>query len=242
LIPIRDENPTELTPIVTLLFIALNVAAWFLVQGAGTEQALEASVMAFGAVPCEVTGRCAVEGLSWAGVLTSMFMHGSWEHIIGNMLFLWVFGNNIEDSMGHVRFFLFYLLCGVAAALAHVYFNAGSAIPTVGASGAISGIMGAYIVLYPHARVRTWIPPFFFLNLRAIFFLGYWFFIQIAMASAESGAPEGEQSGVAVWAHVGGFLVGLALVKVFENRALVEARKAKVLLTQEQLARTHPWQ
>jgi membrane associated rhomboid family serine protease len=241
MIPIKDENPTELTPVVTLLFIAVNAAAWFLVQGAGTEQALQASVTTFGAVPCEVTARCAVEGLSWAGVVTSMFMHGSWEHIIGNMLFLWVFGNNIEDSMGHVRFFVFYVLCGVAAALAHVYFNAGSEIPTVGASGAISGIMGAYILLYPNARVRTWVPPFFFLNLRAIFFLGYWFILQLGMAAAEAGAAEGEQSGVAVMAHLGGFVVGLALVKVFENRALTEARRRKVVLTQEELARTHPW-
>jgi membrane associated rhomboid family serine protease len=237
MIPIRDENPTELTPYVTLLFIVLNAAAWLLVQGAGSEQALQASVSAFGAVPCEVTSRCAVDGLSWGAVLTSMFMHGSWEHIIGNMLFLWVFGNNIEDSTGHVRFFLFYLLCGIAAALAHVYFNAGSDIPTVGASGAISGVMGAYVILYPQARVRTWIPPLFFLNVRAWVFLGYWFLLQLFMASAETG----EQSGVAVWAHVGGFVVGVALVKVFENRALTRARRQKVLLTRDQVARTHPW-
>jgi membrane associated rhomboid family serine protease len=241
-IPIRDENPTELTPYVTIGFIAMNFAAWVLVQGAGTQQALQSSVYAFGAVPCEVTARCAVDGLSWGGVLTSMFMHGSWEHILGNMLFLWVFGNNIEDSMGHVRFFLFYLICGVAAALAHVYFNAASSVPTVGASGAISGIMGAYVVLYPSARVHTWVPPFFFLNLRAIFFLGYWFILQLVMASAEAGAPAGEQSGVAVWAHVAGFLVGVALVKVFENRALTDARRRKVQLTAEELARTQPWQ
>jgi membrane associated rhomboid family serine protease len=240
-IPLKDENPTELTPVVTVLLIALNAAAWFMLQGAGQEQALEASVFAYGAIPCEITARCAVEGLSWGGVLTSMFMHGSWEHIIGNMLFLWVFGNNIEDSMGHLRFLLFYLICGLAASLAHVYFNVSSDVPAVGASGAISGIMGAYVLLYPNVRVRTWVPPFFFFDVRALFFLGYWFVLQLVMASAEFGAEVGEGSGVAVWAHVGGFVVGLALVKVFENRALTEARRAKVRLTPEQLARTHPW-
>jgi membrane associated rhomboid family serine protease len=240
-IPLKDENPTELTPIVTLLIIGLNVAAWLLLQGAGEQQALEASVYALGAVPCEITSRCAVEGLSWAGTVTSMFMHGSWEHIIGNMLFLWVFGNNIEDSMGHLRFLLFYLLCGLAAAFAHVYLNPASSVPTVGASGAISGVMGAYILLYPNVRVRTWLPPFFFFDLRAFFFLGYWFILQLFSATVELGAESGEGGGVAFWAHVGGFVAGVVLVKVFENRALVDARRRKVQLTPDELARTHPW-
>ena len=180
MIPLRDENPTELTPFVTVLFLALNVFAWFLVQGAGSPGALQASVMAFGAVPCEVTGACRVDGLGAGALLSSMFMHGSWEHIIGNMVFLWVFGNNIEDSMGHLRFILFYLLTGVAAALAHTFLYPASAIPTVGASGAISGVMGAYILLYPRARVQTFFPPFFFFYLPAFVFLGYWFFLQLS--------------------------------------------------------------
>ena len=241
MIPLKDENPTELTPVVTVALIALNLAAWFLLQGAGEARVLEASVYSYGAIPCEITARCAPEGLAWGGILSSMFMHGGWEHILGNMLFLWVFGNNIEDSMGHLRFLIFYLLCGVSAGLAHVYFNVASDVPAVGASGAISGIMGAYVLLYPKALVRTWLPPFFFFDLRAVFFLGYWFILQLFMASAVFGAEAGEQGGIAVWAHVGGFVVGLALVKVFENRALTGARRSKVRLTRDELARTRPW-
>jgi membrane associated rhomboid family serine protease len=240
-IPIRDENPTELRPVLTVLLIALNLLAWFQFQGAGTEPALEASINVFGARSCEVTGACPVEGYGWEAVLTSMFMHGSWGHLLGNLLFLWVFGNNIEDSMGHVRFLVFYLLCGVAAGLAQIYMTPGSGIPAVGASGAISGVMGAYIVLYPKARVQTWIPPIFLVHLRAVFFLGYWFVLQLVMgaadrASAASGAPEA--GGVAVWAHVGGFVAGVLLVKVFENRTLVEARKRGIVLTRDEVARS----
>jgi membrane associated rhomboid family serine protease len=241
-IPIRDENPTELRPVVTVLLIVLNLLAWFQLQGAGmTEQALEASVVAFGTRPCELTGACPVQGLGWETILTSMFMHGSWSHLLGNMLFLWVFGNNIEDSMGHVRFLLFYLLCGVAAGLAHVYMGPGSQIPAVGASGAISGIMGAYVVLYPRARVQTWVPPIFVFNLPAFLFLGYWFFLQLLMGAADraNAVPgEPEMGGVAVWAHVGGFVAGVLLVKVFENRTLVRARKAGIVLSREEVARS----
>ncbi|HEX5726987.1 MAG TPA: rhomboid family intramembrane serine protease [Longimicrobiaceae bacterium] len=237
MIPLSDENPTELRPVVTVALIALNVAAWLLLQGAGTPQALEASVYDYGTVPCELTGGCAVQGLGWGAVLTSMFMHGSWEHLLGNLLFLWVFGNNIEDSMGHARYVVFYLLCGIAAALAHVYIDARSQIPAVGASGAISGIMGAYVVLYPKARVRTWLPPFFFFDIRALFFLFYWFAVQLFMGVVSFGAEAGEQGGVAVWAHVGGFVAGVALIKVFENRVLVDAKQHGVKLPPEELAR-----
>ena len=241
MVPISDENPTELRPVVTVALILINLYAWFQLQGAGTPQALEASVMHFGTIPCEITGACAPEGLTSGTILTAMFMHGSWEHILGNLLFLWVFGNNIEDSMGHLRFLVFYLLCGVVAAAAHIYFNLASPLPAVGASGAISGVMGAYIVLYPHARVRTWFPPIFFFNLRAMFFLAYWFALQLLMAYLEFGAEAGEQGGVAVWAHVGGFVAGLALVKVFENHTLTRARRAKVQLTPAEVARARPW-
>lgn len=241
MIPISDENPTEIRPVVTVALILLNLYAWFQLQGAGTEQALQASVMHFGTIPCEITGACPVQGLSTGTILTAMFMHGSWEHILGNMLFLWVFGNNIEDSMGHLRFLAFYLLCGVVAAAAHIYFNVGSQLPAVGASGAISGVMGAYIVLYPQARVRTWFPPIFLFNIRAMFFLAYWFLLQLFMAYVEFGAQAGEEGGVAVWAHVGGFVAGVALVKVFENRTLTRARRHKVTLTPGEVARARPW-
>jgi len=236
-IPLRDENPTEMTPVVTVLFIGLNLAAWFLLQGAGSPQALEASVIAFGTIPCEVTGACRAEGLAWGAVLTSMFMHGSWEHILGNLVFLWVFGNNIEDSMGHLRYVVFYLVCGVAASLAHIYLSPSSPVPAVGASGAISGIMGAYMLLYPRVRVHTWFPPFFFFDVPALFLLGYWFFIQLAMGVVTCGPEMGEQGGVAVWAHVGGFVAGLVLVKVFEKRRLVEAKRHKVKLPPDEVAR-----
>ena len=238
MLPLRDENPTEIRPYITILFIALNLTIWFLVQGAGTPEALEASVTHFGTYPCEVTGACPTQGVSgYASLVTSMFMHGSWEHILGNMLFLWVFGNNIEDSMGHIRFILFYLVCGVAADVAHVLFSPNSAIPTVGASGAISGVMGAYILLYPRARVRTWIPPIFVTDLNAWVMLGYWFVIQLFMGVATLGPEMGEQGGVAVWAHVGGFVAGLVLIKAFENHELTAAKRAKVKLPPDEVAR-----
>jgi len=236
-IPLRDENPTEITPFMTVVLIALNVAVWILLQGAGSPQALEASVVAFGAVPCEITAACPATGIGWPSVVTSMFMHGSWEHIIGNMLFLWVFGNNIEDSMGHLRFVVFYLVCGVAAALAHIYLAPASPIPTVGASGAISGVMGGYILLYPRVRVRTWIPPFFLVYLPAVVMLGWWFVGQLLMASVTLGPQAGEQGGVAFWAHVGGFVAGLVLIRPFAKRALVAAKRHKVHLSKEEVAR-----
>lgn len=237
MIPIRDENPTELVPFVTVLLIGVNLAAWFLVQGAGNMPALEASVIAFGTLPCEITAACAAQGLRWGSVLTSMFMHGSWEHLLGNLLFLWVFGNNIEDSMGHLRFLAFYLLCGVAAALAHVYLSPASAVPTVGASGAISGVMGAYVVLYPRVRVLMWFPPLFFVHFRALFFLGYWFVLQLGMGLVQFGAEQGEQGGVAFAAHVGGFVAGVALIKPFQKPRLVAAKRRKVKLSPEEVAR-----
>jgi membrane associated rhomboid family serine protease len=236
MIPLRDENPTELTPFVTVLLIAVNVVAWVLVQGAGAPAQVETSVGAFGTVPCELTGACAVQGLGWSGLLTSMFMHGGWGHLIGNMVFLWVFGNNIEDSMGHLRFLVFYLLCGVAAGLAHIYFSPTSELPAVGASGAISGIMGAYIVLYPRVRVRTYFPPFFFFYLPAWVFLGYWFFLQVSMGVGSLGVVE-ENGGVAVWAHVGGFVAGVALIRLFAKPALTEAKRHKVKLPPGEVAR-----
>ncbi|MDB4947642.1 MAG: Peptidase, (Rhomboid) family [Gemmatimonadetes bacterium] len=237
MLPLRDENPTLLTPVVTVGLIAANVAVWVLVQGAGSMQALQASVGTFGTYPCEITHACRAAGLGWASLLTSMFMHGGWEHIIGNMVFLWVFGNNIEDVMGHARFLAFYLVCGLAAGAAHVALSPGSQVPAVGASGAISGVMGAYILLYPHARVRTWVPPIFVWTLRAWVLLGYWFFLQLASGIVSLGPTVGEEGGVAVWAHVGGFLAGLALVKVFENPVLTARRRRVLGLVPGEVAR-----
>lgn len=237
MIPINDENPTELTPWMTVLLIIANLVSWYLFQGLGQMQALEASVYTFGTVPCEVTGACRVEGLGGGALLTSMFMHGGWGHLLGNMLFLWVFGNNIEDSMGHVRFLVFYLATGIAAGLAHIWFSPLSNVPAVGASGAISGIMGAYILLYPKARVRTYFPPFFFFRIRAFFFLLLWFVMQLFSGLSTLGLPEAQQGGVAVWAHIGGFVAGLLLIKAFDRPRLVQAKRNHVQLPPDEVAR-----
>src|SRR5918999_6573151 len=171
--PYRDENPPLATPVVTVVLIGLNVAAWILVQGMGAEPFLSRSVCELGLIPGEFLGRlpegyavpmsetmaCVMdEKQEWYAPLTSMFLHGGWLHLIGNMWFLWLFGNNIEDSMTRPRFVAFYLLSGLAAALAQVLANPASEVPMVGASGAISGVMGAYLVLFPHARVHTMVP------------------------------------------------------------------------------------
>lgn len=237
MIPINDENPTELTPWMTVVLIAINLLTWFGLQGAGQMEALEASVIHFGTRPCEVTAACPVQGLGGEALITSMFMHGGWGHLLGNMLFLWVFGNNIEDSMGHFRFLLFYLLTGVAAGMAHIFFSPLSPTPAVGASGAISGIMGAYILLYPSARVRTWFPPIFIFRIRAFFFLLLWFVLQLFSGLSTLGLPESEAGGVAVWAHIGGFVAGVLLIKVFDRPRLVEAKRQQVQLPPDEVAR-----
>jgi membrane associated rhomboid family serine protease len=236
-LPLRDENPTEITPYFTYLFLGLNILSWMLLQGAGTEGALMASVERFGTYPCDITGQCETPSIGTPSLLTSMFMHGSWEHLIGNMLFLWVFGNNVEDSMGHLRFIVFYLAAGVGAGLAHVFMAPESRLPAVGASGAISAIMGAYIVLYPRVRVTTWIPPIFLIRLNAFFLLGYWFFLQLVMGLADAGSSASEGGGVAFWAHIGGFAIGVALIKLFEKRELSDAKRRKVKLSREEVAR-----
>jgi len=239
--PYKDENPTELTPVVTVGIIALNLLAWLFVQGMGAEEPLARSVCQLGLIPGEVLGtapagtsvplgpgvRCVLTAEPhWWTVLTSMFMHGGWFHIIGNMWFLWVFGNNIEDSMGHARFVVFYLLCGVAAAAAQMLVAPRSVVPMVGASGAISGVMGAYVLLYPRVRVHTIVTLGFFLTrmtLPAYVMLGYWFVLQLLMGAV--GALSATEGGVAVWAHVGGFVAGLVLVKLFANPEFLERRR-----------------
>jgi membrane associated rhomboid family serine protease len=242
--PLRDENPTVLTPFVTLALLALNVVVWVWIQGAGTSmEVLADSVCNFGAIPAEITGRaagytsvalgegltCRLGGLTGSAILTSMFLHGSWLHLIGNMWFLWIFGNNIEDSMGHLRFLVFYLICGALAAGAHILSDPGSGVPIVGASGAISGVMGAYLLLYPRVRIYTLFIIFIFIRIipvRAWVILIWWFIIQVL-----SGSLTMTGAGVAFWAHVGGFVAGLLLVKLFENRQLVEARRHHIRLS-----------
>jgi membrane associated rhomboid family serine protease len=234
--PLRDDNPHFLTPIVTYALIAANVLAWALLQGLGTEPMLSRSVCELGLTPGELlqtaaagarvavseTAVCIVTDMpSWFTPLTSMFMHGGWLHLIGNMWFLWIFGNNVEDSMGHARFVVFYLLCGLAAATVQTLANPDSIIPMVGASGAIGGVMGAYVVLYPRVHVHMLVFLGFFVTtiaVPAVFMLGYWFALQLLSGWLSSEA----QGGVAFWAHVGGFVAGAALVLLFRNPRLLE--------------------
>ena len=240
--PLRDENPTELIPFITLAIILANVAVWLTVENAGVGRPFLDALCNYGSIPGELTGAlspgqalplggydCVAGGATWSTVLTSMFLHGGWGHLIGNMWFLWVFGNNVEDSMGHSRFIVFYLLTGVVASAAHVMAAPASGIPTVGASGAISGVMGAYMVLYPRVRVLT-LVFFYLVYLPAWLMLGYWFLIQFL-----SGTVAGGGAGVAFWAHVGGFFAGVLLVKAFERKRLVEAKLAGTKLTPEEL-------
>lgn len=254
MLPLRDDNPTERFAFVTLAIIALNVLVWVLVQGAGGGTAFLESLCAYGTIPAEVTGRvlpgarvplgpgaaCTVGGLSYSTLVTSMFFHGGWMHLIGNMWFLWVFGNNIEDSMGHFRFIVFYLLCGALAAGAHLAASPGSAIPTVGASGAISGIMGAYLVLYPRVKVHT---LFFIIILVRVIemsawsILLLWFGLQLVSGALDTGSG----GGVAFWAHVGGFVAGVVLIKLFARPILTHAKRDGRVPTDDELERLGQW-
>jgi membrane associated rhomboid family serine protease len=237
--PYRDDNPTLGTPVVTLLLIAANVAAWILVQGMGSDPALARSVCELGLVPAEFLGRVlpgtqvplsptesCVLGVEhhWYTPLSSMFLHGGWFHLIGNMWFFWLFGNNVEDSMGHLRFLAFYLLCGLTAAATQTFVNPSSIVPMVGASGAISGVMGAYVVLYPRVRVHMLVVLFVFITRIAVpayVMLGYWFLLQLFGGAAAAG-----EGGVAFWAHVGGFVAGALLIQVFKDTELVRRHRA----------------
>jgi membrane associated rhomboid family serine protease len=245
-IPLGDEHRNIRTPVMTYAIITANVLVWFLFQGAGlSEPQLAASVCNLGLVPGELTHLAALgtavplgdgmacvvdnEAINILTPLISLFLHGSWMHLLGNMLYLWVFGNNIEDSMGSGRFLGFYLLCGLAASATHILVQPASPIPTVGASGAISGIMGAYLILYPRIRVRMFFPPIFVFRIRAWLVLILWFLMQLLSALPELGTMRPEiSSGIAFWAHVGGFIAGVLLVKVFENPRLVAQRSVAV--------------
>lgn len=247
MIPLSDENPTLRTPVMTYLLLAILLGVWVFVQGMGLdEEVLAASVCNLGMVPGELTQlarlgaaiqiapglACVVdrEPVNILTPVTSMFLHGGWMHLLGNALYFWVFGNNVEDSMGRVRFVVFYLICGLAAAAAHILVMPASPVPTVGASGAISGLLGAYLVLYPRVRVKMlFIFLIFFrvIPIRAWAVLLWWFAWQIISGLPELTALDSDTSGgVAVWAHVGGFVAGVVLVKLFENPALVARRVA----------------
>jgi len=225
MIPIRDDTPRFSKPFVTYFIIALNTMVFLfeLSVGGQSHRALNSLIYHFGVVPLHferaLTGASTVSlPGSFLPLLTSMFLHASWLHLIGNMWFLWIFGDNIEDYLGHFPYLLFYLVSGFAAAVAHILLNAGSNVPSVGASGAIAGVMGAYFVLYPRARVLMWFPPIFFFHLPAWLVLGYWFFMQFLSGAATSIVETSESGGIAFWAHVGGFVTGMVLIKVLPER------------------------
>ena len=250
MIPISDENPTLHTPVMTWVILGLMFAVWFVAEGAGNAFRMAVAVCDYGLVPGELTRRAEVgvgvplgsglacvvdrQAVNWFTPITSMFLHGGWMHLLGNALFFWVFGNNIEDSMGPARFVAFYLVCGLVAAGTHVMMDPSSPIPTVGASGAIAGVLGAYLVLYPKVRVNM---LFFFvifvriIPLPAWIVLAYWFLVQLLSGWSQLTPLRPEVSGgVAFWAHIGGFLAGVALIKLFEDRRRVAARTRREVI------------
>jgi membrane associated rhomboid family serine protease len=235
MIPYHDENATQRAPVFTIAIIAINVLVWLFIQGAGMSVSFFESVCNLGLIPGELTGKlppgtsfpmtdgllCVTDpGRQIFNLITSMFLHGSWMHLIGNMWFLWLFGNNVEDVMSRFGFLLFYIISGLVAAFFQIMVNPDSSVPMVGASGAISGIMGAYLILYPRVRVFTLVPLGFVITslaLPAWTMLIYWMLLQFIGGFAASG----ESGGVAFWAHVGGFLAGMVLVKLFARPARV---------------------
>ncbi|MDP2711876.1 MAG: rhomboid family intramembrane serine protease [Solirubrobacteraceae bacterium] len=242
--PLKDNIPTDRTPLLTIAFIAINVFVYFVLQKGGIFDGPDDQIVVdYGAIPYEITNpgdQCGIAGgqvvcegqpgvsgsapdqpATIVTIFSSMFMHGSILHLGGNMLFLWIFGNNVEDAMGHVRFLAFYLLGGVAALFGQVIIDPSAAIPTIGASGAVAAVLGGYILLYPRARVVTVIFIVFFftiIELPAMLILGFWFLQQVAFGYFDLANPTGG-GGVAYFAHIGGFLFGLAAIKLFANRA-----------------------
>ena len=211
MIPLRDVIPSRTTPYITVTIIILNAAAW-LFEVAMPREVLPVFLQAYGVVPADFQA---------STLVTSMFLHGSWSHVIGNMWYLWIFGDNVEDRVGHGRFIVFYLLCGIGAALGQIAMDPFSTLPTIGASGAIAGVMGAYFVLYPHSRVLTLIPLLFFwdiIELPATLLLGFWFLMQLFSAGAIAVTSSTDGGGIAFAAHIAGFIAGMAGVFIFRQR------------------------
>ncbi len=226
ILPLHDDNPTRTRPVVTVtLIIACSVV--FFGQLLAGPQAAQRIIFSFGVIPAVLLGdRQLAPELEVVppalSVITSMFLHGGLWHLLSNMLYLWIFGNNVEDAMGHVRFIVFYVACGVAAALAQALPDPHSTVPMVGASGAISGVLGAYMLLYPHARILLGLPLGFFIvhlgRFPALWVLALWFVMQLAMDALASAAGPGDQGGVAFRAHIGGFIAGMVLIPFFKHR------------------------
>jgi membrane associated rhomboid family serine protease len=236
MIPIRDTVPSRTYPIVTIGLIAVNSVIFLYELSLGSR--LSGFLSTFGLVPARYfhlvdEGKAYI--IRFLPFFTSMFLHGGWFHIIGNMWYLWIFGDNVEDRMGHAKYLIFYILCGLVAGFTHLFTNSNSGLPTVGASGAIAGVMGAYLVLYPRARVWTLIPIFFFIRFIEIpvfILLGFWIFMQFIIGTSAL-TSNSSQGGVAWWAHIGGFAAGAVLVFVF--------RKRKHRLPKRYLDEYQPW-
>ncbi|MDK2741560.1 MAG: rhomboid family intramembrane serine protease [Nitrospira sp. BO4] len=220
MIPLHDDNPTQITPIVTMTFIGICVAV-FLYQVNLPQEPAELFAFQYGAIPSIIFGHASLPEEARVGfpatltLVTSMFLHGGWMHLLGNMLYLWIFGNNIEDVMGHAKFVVFYILSGILAALSHALTDPSSQIPMVGASGAISAVLGAYLLLFPRAHVLVLLPGIGMTRVAAGIVLGMWFLTQLISGGMSVGASGG---GVAFFAHIGGFIAGMALIGLFKRR------------------------
>ncbi|MCK4905551.1 rhomboid family intramembrane serine protease [bacterium] len=231
MIPLKNDIPRNTFPLIVLLLILINILLFFHEISLG--KSLELFIKNYGVIPVNFFSNKADLFSRGYTLITSIFLHGSWMHLLGNMWFLWIFGKDIEDRLGHLRYIIFYLVCGIAGGLAHIYVNPASAIPTIGASGAISGILGAYFILYPFARILTAVPIFtksplfvfaqrklggiffYFIKLPAFFFLGLWFLIQFFSGTSSILTESTSMGEVAWWAHIGGFAAGIILVPFF---------------------------
>ncbi len=220
MIPLQDTIPRRTTPFVTWSLIAVN-SLIFLYETSLPPELLERFVYTFGVVPARyTTAYWPEQGISYWPFLTNMFLHGGWMHLIGNMWTLWIFGDNVEDRLGRGRYLLFYVVCGLAASMTHVVFNMSSEVPAIGASGAIAGVMGAYFVMFPHSRVITLVPIFFwpfFFEIPAVIYLGFWFLTQLFSGTFAVMAPQ-VGGGIAWWAHIGGFVGGVLLLPLLRRR------------------------
>jgi membrane associated rhomboid family serine protease len=225
--PLKDTIPSSSFPFVTIGIIVINFVVFLYELTLGPQ--LNTFINQYGVIPSHILTTLNKNWLYFipasVPVFSSIFIHGGWMHIIGNMWYLWIFGDNIEDRTGHFRFFLFYVICGVAATVSHIIMNPASNLPTVGASGAIAGVMGAYLILFPRSRILTLIFLIIFIQIieiPAIFFLGFWILLQVVSGSISSGLAQ-EGGGVAWWAHIGGFFVGLVIVFFFKKRKRIFA-------------------
>jgi membrane associated rhomboid family serine protease len=211
MIPIRDTIPSRTFPFVTIALIVVNVLVFLYEMSLGDD--LDGFIRVYALVPAHFTAG-ADYPLHWTPVFVSMFLHGGVAHVAGNMLYLWIFGDNVEDRLGHVRFLIFYLLSGVAAALAHIVVDPTSHLPMVGASGAIAGVLGAYFITYPRSQVLAYFPPIFFFHVPALLFLGFWFVAQVWSGGMTLHATPEQHGGIAFMAHVGGFVAGIVLMLI----------------------------